>query len=198
MRNAIRLQVLGLAVLTAVAGGCNVGAAPESIKADYAAVKIRHQADELRGRIWVLTRSGVVVFDVNSPSRIHRVPLPGWMWVGEPYGCLPGLALGAKGEAVISSDVVSTLWRVDPETFEVSEHALALNADTDRDIGFSALRYSRENNAFFGVSALYGSVWRIDPLLGRAQKVAHATPIARVCSSGETLGRGLPPEYAGR
>jgi hypothetical protein len=198
MSNAIKLRVLGLAVLTAAVSGCNSEAAPESINADHAAVKIRHQADEARGRIWVLTRSGVVIFDATSSRPIRRVPLPGWVWAGEPYGCLPDLALGPKGEAVVSSDVVPTLWRIDPETLEVSEHALALDSDTDKDIGFSELEYSRGQNAYFGVSTLDGSVWRIDPLLGRAQKVAQAAPPARACRSRATRDRGLPPKCAVR
>jgi hypothetical protein len=198
MRNAIKLRVLGFAVLTAAISGCNSEAAPESFKAEYATVKIRHQADEARGRIWVLTRAGVVIFDATSSRPIRRMPLPGWVWAGEPYGCLPGLALGPKGEVVVSSDVVPTLWRVDPETLEVSEHTLALNSDADKDIGFSELWYSREHNAYFGVSAFYGSVWRIDPLLGRAQKVAQSAPSEHVCRSGARRRRELMPGYAVR
>lgn len=198
MSNAIKLRVFGLAVLAAAVSGCNSEAASEPIKADRAAVKIRHQADEARGRIWVITRSGAVLFDATASRPIRRVPLPGWVWAGEPYGCLPDLAVGPKGEVVISSDVVPTLWRIDPETFDVSEHALALDTDRDKDIGFSRLEYSVEQNAYFGVSGAYGSVWRIDPLLGQAQKVAQAAPQARVCRTGGTPSGGLQPGYAVR
>jgi hypothetical protein len=203
MGNATKLRAMFLAGLTAAAtSGCVVDAAPESVKAsvkaDQAVGKIRHQVDEARGRIWVLTRSGVAVIDLASPRPIRRVPLPGWVWAGEPFGCLPDIAIGPKGEALVSSDVVPTLWRVDPDTLEVSEHALALDADTDKDIGFSELQYSAEQNAYFGVATFYGSVWRIDPLLGRAQKVAQAAPQARVCRTGATARRALPPELAYR
>jgi hypothetical protein len=198
MSNAIKVRVLGLAVLTAAVSGCSSEAAPESIKADHSAVRIRHQADEARGRIWVLTRSGVVIFEATSSRPIRRVPLPGWAWAGEPYGCLPGLALGPKGEVMVSSDVVPTLWRVDPETFKVSEHAIALDEDTDKDIGFAKLEYSVEENAYYGVSGSYGSVWRIDPLLGRAQKVAQAASQPNGCRTGGTPGLGLTLGYAVR
>ena len=104
MSNAIKIRVLGLAVLTAAVGGCTSEAAPEPIKADHSAVKIRHQADDARGRIWVLTRSGVVIFDATSSRSIRRITLPGWVWAGEPYGCLPGLALGPKGCLLYTSD----------------------------------------------------------------------------------------------
>lgn len=184
MSNAIRLRVLGLAVLAAAASGCSSEAAPESIDAGQAIVRIRHQVDQARGRVWLLTQSGIIVFDVNAPRSMRRLPLPDWMWAGEPYGCLPDLALGPKGEALVSSDVVPTLWRVDPETLKVSRHPLALDADTDKDIGFSELRYSAEQNAYIAVSSFYGSVWRIDPLLERAQKVAQAASPAPGCRPG--------------
>jgi len=193
MRNAIKLRAFGFAVLTAAVSGCNGEAAPESLEADHAAVKIRHLVDEARGRIWVLTRAGVVILDATSSRPLRRLALPGWIWAGEPYGCLPDLALGPKGEAVVSSDVAPTLWRVDPETYEVSEHALALNSDADKDFGFAELEYSREQNAYFGVSTFYGSVWRIDPLLRRAQKVSQAAPQVHACGSGARSSRGLTP-----
>jgi len=199
MGNASKLRVLCFASFTAAAAcGCVSDAAPESIKADQAVVKIRHQVDEARGRVWILTRSGVVVIDVTAPHPIRRVPLPDWMWAGEPFGCLPDLALGPKGEALVSSDVVPTLWRVGPETLEVSRHALALDADADKDIGFSELQYSAEQNAYIAVSTFDGSVWRIDPLLERAQKVAQAAQPARVCRPSATPRLALPPGHAFR
>ncbi len=199
MSNASKLRVLCFAGFTAAAAsGCISDASPESITADPAVVKMRHQVDEARGRIWVLTRSGAVVFDVAAPHPARRVPLPGWMWLGEPTGCLPDLALGPKGEALISSDVVPTLWRVDPDTLAVTWHALALDADADKDIGFSELRYSAEQDAYVAVSALYGSVWRIDPMLQRAQKVAQPAPLQRVCRHGATPRRVLPTGHAYR
>lgn len=198
MSNAIKLRVLGFAGLAAVASGCISEASPETLSSDRAVVKIRHQVDEARGRIWVLTRSGAVVFDVAAPHPARQVRLPGWVWLGEPSGCLPDIALGPKGEALISSDVVPTLWRVDPDTLKVSRHALALDADADKDVGFSELRYSAEQKAYMAVSTFYGSVWRIDPMLQRAQKVSRAAPLQRVCSPGATPRRVLPVGHAYR
>ena len=78
---------------------------------------------------------------------------------------------GPKGEAVVTSNVVSTLWRIDPQTLAVTEHPLALDADAGRDVGFSSLIYSPRHAAYFAVSGAHGSVWRIDTRLQRAQKV---------------------------
>lgn len=156
---------------------------------------VRYQVDSTRERIWWLTRDGVSVHSASMPERV-AVALPGWLWVGAPYSCLPDLALGPKGEAVITSNVVSTLWRVDPETLAVSVHRLALNADADKDVGFSGLVYSSEHGAFFGVSDVYGSLWNIDAQLKTAEKIALSMPIRNACRVA--LGARLVPQDTGR
>lgn len=187
MSNAIKLRVLSVAILSAALSGCYSEAATESRDHLGSVVRIRHEADQARGRVWLLARSGVVMVELKTPRPIRRVQLPGWIWAGEPFGCPPALAVGPKGEVVVSSDTVPTLWRVDPETFAVTRHDLTLDADTDKDIGFSRLEYSAGENAYVGVSGMHGSVWRIDPLLGRAQKVAQAAPSKADCRSGKAL-----------
>jgi len=120
------------------------------------------------------------------------VPLPGWLYAGEPYGCAPDLALGPKGEALISSDVVPVLWRVDPETLAVTQHTPWLDADADKDIGFTALAFSREQDApdearrkpvsdgisltSSVVSASTSSTWRLTLQRGSEQ---HQRPYVR-------------------
>ena len=74
--------------------------------------------------------------------------------------------------------------RIDPETLAVSTHELVLDADGDKDIGFSALAYSPRHGAFFATSAVYGSLWRIDPLLRRAQKIALSEAVIGACEVG--------------
>ena len=115
-------------------------------------------------RAWQLTRDGVMAGQTS-------VSIPGWIRAEEPYACPPELAIGPKGEAVVTSNVVSTLWRIDPETLAVTEHPLTLDADAGRDVGFSSLVYSPRHAAYFAVSAAHGSLWRIDTQLKRAQKI---------------------------
>jgi hypothetical protein len=115
-------------------------------------------------RAWQLTGDGVM-------AGTTAVPIPGWIRAAEPYACPPELAVGPKGEAVVTSNVVSTLWRIDPQTLAVTEHPLALDADAGRDIGFSSLVYSPRHAAYFAVSAAHGSLWRIDTQLQRARKL---------------------------
>ena len=133
---------------------------------------LKLQVDAVRERIWILTRSGVDIYNFKTQKRTGHVSLPDWHWAGEPFGCSPDLALGPRGEALISSDVVPTIWRVDPATLAASRHELVLDEDADKDIGFSGLAYSAEQGVWFATSCFHGSLWRIDPPLRSAQKMS--------------------------
>jgi hypothetical protein len=61
-------------------------------------------------RSWSLTRDGVALQD--KAQRI-TVKLPGWHWAGVAYGYSPALAVGPQGEAIVTSDVIPVLWRID-------------------------------------------------------------------------------------
>jgi hypothetical protein len=123
-------------------------------------------------RSWSLTQDGVALQD--KAKRI-TVRLPGWHWAGAPYGYSPALAVGPQGEAIVTSDVVPVLWRIDPATLAVSVHPLALESDQGMDVGFNRLVYSREHDAFFGFSGALGSLWLIDRSLARARKLERAS-----------------------
>lgn len=131
-------------------------------------------------RTWHLSPAGVGVLDGTTGKRVAEVALPGWQWAGEPYSCDPAVAVGPGGEALVTSDVVPTLWRIDPVSLAVTTHQPVLDADGDRDVGFTGLVYSRVHGAYFGVT-YHGSLWRVDPLLRRAQKVALDAPLAGAC-----------------
>ena len=196
MRNAIASLSLLAASIIAL-GGCDGGFSTVPAQSTAGAAtepNVRYQVDAAHGRIWWLTREGVFVHDAKTPQR-RFVPIPGWVSVDVAYACPPALALGPKGEALVTSNVLPTVWTIDPETLAVSEHALALDADQDKDVGFSGLVYSSEHAAFFAVSEL-GSMWRIEPDLTRGEKVALSAPIAKACGvavgapqRGERLSR---------
>ena len=177
------LRTLSFIGLMAVTGGCDSNAAqPQAplaaVPADlprFDAPEARSRTDPARHRVWLLTSEGVFLQEAGMP--LKSLQLPDWLWAGAPYGYLPDLALGPKGEVVVTSDVIPTLWRIDPETLAVSAHVLVLDADGDRDVGFSGLAYSFEYGAYFAVSKNHGSLWRIDPLLRRAQKVSLSEPV---------------------
>lgn len=175
-----------LAAFVVSSGGCDIGAAPSqqakdaSVAPEGQAPDVRYQVDHARNRIWVLTKDGVSLYDVSKQERI-AISLPEWVSVGTAYGCLPDLALGPKGETVITSNVVSTLWTIHPETLAITVHPLVLDVDIDKDVGFSGLAYSPEHGAFFAVSHAHGSLWKIDPQFRRAQKIDLSEPIRRAC-----------------
>jgi hypothetical protein len=122
----------------------------------------------------------VFVHEVGRAER-KQVELPGWHWADQSFACVPDLALGPRGEAVITSNVSPTLWRIDPETLAVSVNHLVLDADQDKDIGFSGLVWSVAQNAFFGVSEVHGSLWRIDAALKSASKVTMSAQTRGAC-----------------
>lgn len=127
--------------------------------------------------VWVLSGDGVVLYRDAQPERVV-VPLPSWLSAGAPYGCLPDVALGPRGEVVITGDVVPWLWRIQPDTLAVTVHPLQLDADADKDLGFTRLLYSSRHGAYFASSAMHGSVWRIDSLLTKAEKISAEERVA--------------------
>jgi len=140
----------------------------------------RQRDDPARQRVWILNSRGVFLYH-TATGKLVEVSLPSWQWVDGPYACPPDLALGPHGEAVVTSNVVPTLWRIDPRTLNVSVHEIALDADNNKDVGFSALLYSARHGVYFAVSEVHGSVWRIDPSLRQGRKTALSGPMPETC-----------------
>jgi hypothetical protein len=145
-----------------------------------AADPLRYRAQPERARAWVLDAQGLFLEQAGKPRR--PIGLADWTWAGEPYACAPDIAIGPRGEIVVTSNVVPVLWKIDPDTLAVSVHRLQLDADADKDVGFSGLAYSERDGAWFAVSELHGSLWRIDPILRRAQKIALSEPARGACA----------------
>ncbi len=129
------------------------------------------RADAAGNRLWVLDQDALTVYDNTNGRRLRRVILPDWVLAGPRDSCPPGLALDASGAAFVSSNVLPVLWRVDPQRFQVTQIALELDADADKDVGFTSLSFS-EDGALIAAGATFGSAWRIDVGAGRASKVA--------------------------
>ena len=128
MRNVIA-SVLAIGVVAGLAG-CESSAQPgaQSI--------LNYRVDEARGRSVWLTRQGVQIH--SAAAQPVSVELPGWTYAGAPH-CPPVVALGSAGEILVTSNVIPTLWRIDPATLAVTVHPLTLARDQDKDIGFAAL-----------------------------------------------------------
>jgi len=145
-----------------------------------AAEPFRYRAQPERARAWVIDAGELLLEQAGKPRR--AVTLPDWQWAAQPYACAPDIALGPRGEVIVTSNVLPVLWKIDPETLRVSVHRLEFDSDTDKDVGFSGLVYSERNGAYFAVSGLQGSLWRIDPLLRRAQKVGLSQSLRGACA----------------
>jgi hypothetical protein len=171
------------AIVASIISACDVSTIKENEKP---VATIRLQLDAERNRVWLLTREGVAIYDAGMPDRIRRISIPNWIFVGPPRGCLPDIALGPRGEAVVSSDVVPVLWRIDPETLAVTLHELQVDTGQNRGIGFTVLRYVPARRAYLGIDRLRGTIWRIDGDLKRAHIIALDIPRTRDCSARDS------------
>jgi hypothetical protein len=181
-----RFFLVLLVVLLTVIAGCDSPVQPSELlsAADISRLdpsdNSRQRDDPARNRVWILNSHGLFVYETAS-GKLLEIPLPSWHWVGMPHSCPPDVALGPGGEVVVTSNVVPVMWRIDPKTLTVSVHELALNADYNKDIGFSRLAYSAENGAYFAVSDVHGSVWRIDRALQHGRKIAQIAIAQGAC-----------------
>jgi len=176
------LLVVSLAAIT----GCDRLVQPLQLSSVTSALQpdppgsVRQRDDPARNRVWILNSHGLFVYDTTT-GKLLEIPLPSWQWVGMPHSCAPDVALGPQGEVVVTSNVVPVIWRIDPKTLTVSKHELTLDADNNKDVGFSRMVYSTENNAYFAISDVHGSLWRIDPSLRHGRKIARVDMAQRTC-----------------
>jgi hypothetical protein len=141
-------------------------------------------SDDVRQRVYELTREGVDVREFETRRRIAHVPLPDWVWVGRRYSCPPTITLAPNGDPVVTSNVVPFLWRIDRATLATTMYEPVLDADKGRDFGFVGMRWSAELRGFHAVTTA-GAAWRIDPALASAQKLAAAPVVSlgRSCNA---------------
>jgi len=184
--NGFGVKVLAALAMVASLQGCESGGTLVGMRESDATPIvsgpiIRQRNDPARGRLWVLTNDGVEVHDSLQRRRIAQIEIPGWNWVHEPFACAPDFALGPKGEVVITSNVMATLWRVDPQSLAITRHEIAVEPATGRDFGFTGLTYSSSRGAYYGIAASDGSVWRIDAQLQVAREPVPSASSARAC-----------------
>ena len=71
------------------------------------------RVDTERNRRWVLELDSLTVYDNLNGRRLRHIILPGC--VSPSHRRLPpGLVLDASGAALVSSNVLPVLWRIDP------------------------------------------------------------------------------------
>lgn len=186
---AFRLRVLFLVTLFsslvasyAAAAGNRLPSRSDLIVWGEVSSGFQFQVDEKRSRVWVVKRDAVYVYDVGSKNLIRRISLPGWVIVAPPHNCGPGLALLPSGEVLVTTDTLPIIWKIQPETFAVRRYDLFLDADNDKEVGFSALAYRAEGPQLVGFSGQLGSFWQIDLRSRRAHKLHTALPVYGACA----------------
>jgi hypothetical protein len=139
----------------------------------------RAQADAAHKRFWALGIDGVYVYDAKSRRLISRLVLPDWIVIGALFNCAPDLALHPSGAAVVSSNAATMLWQIDPVRFEVRQNELTLDADLDKEVGFTGLAFA--DGLLFAVDGTHGSLWKIDLAAAKARKVELSSPLQGAC-----------------
>jgi hypothetical protein len=120
---------------------------------------LRVRTDTARGRIWVLALDDVRVYDAANKRLIRKMPLPDWTVAR--YICRPDMALDSSGSAVISSNIDTRLWRIDAESFELTERKITLHGREQWDVGFGALAFAADGT-LLALTTFGGSLWRIN------------------------------------
>lgn len=144
------------------------------------------RADTQGNRRWVLNQDSLSVYDHVSRRRLRRLELPDWMLAGPLHACAPDMVLDSSGAAIVSSNVVPVVWRIDPQRFEITRIALTLNADSDKDIGFTALSFAADGT-LIAAGTTVGSMWRIDLGSATATKLASYPPATGICDPAALL-----------
>jgi hypothetical protein len=172
MRPVFKYAVWGVAFALSLVA-CDAGSAGAQ---DGPFPRVRVQVDAARNRVWLLTAAGLAMYEPAMPGRVVQVTLLGWQISEKPAGCVPDFALGPEGEAVVASDIVPVLLRVDPETLKVTRYELRLDdgKGVERDTGFALLRYLPQGGAYLVVSRRDGSMWRVDRDLRSAHWMGNA------------------------
>jgi hypothetical protein len=142
--------------------------------------------DAARNRLWVLEREGLTLYNNTTGRRLRQMVLPEWVLLGARYSCPPDLALDSSGAVFVSSNVLPVLWRVGPQRFEITRIELALDADADKDVGFTGLSVAGDGT-LLAAGTTFGSLWHLDARTARARKIASYPALPSACDPAALL-----------
>ena len=134
----------------------------------------RVRVDHQRGRYWVLGDDHIQVYSVSPKRLIAKITIPGWNVAGSVG--MPDLVLDHSGAALVSSNVASTLWHIDPDRFAVTRREILLQGRENWSVGFSGLAFTPEGT-LIGVTAFGGTLWKIEVHAGKATQIELSKPL---------------------
>jgi hypothetical protein len=171
----------------AMTGGCGNEERPAShgwVERDTIRIKL----DATRDRIWLLDLDGVRVYDAGRKRVIRRISLPDWMVAG--FVCMPDMALDGGGSAYVSSNIQPKLWKIDAESFRVSELPIRLQGREQWDTGFGALAFAADGT-LLAMTSTGGWLWTVDVIDGRANAIDSNAPFRTACDLTPELMKDL-------
>jgi hypothetical protein len=157
-------------------------------RSDRTVLRVRQDSD--RQRVWVLTLDHVYVYDKSSLELIRPIRLPEW-FVAD-FMCAPDLVLDKSGTAFVSNNVQPIVLQIAGNDFQIKEHRLTLISAKRWDVGFGALAFASDGT-LFGLSALAGSLFRIDLELGTASEIEPARMDTATTAIARDLRAGCSP-----
>jgi len=175
---ALRIFVLLAAAALAACDGNPLDARASPHEDKQQVLRIRE--DPERNRLWLLDHEAVSLYHNRSGKLLQRIVLPGWTAFGRQFGCPPDLALDPSGAVFVTSNVLPVLWRIDPVQLEVTVLDIALDADQDKDVGFTGLAFAADG-IFIAANAIHGTLWQIDLRASSAQKLGSYAPVRGAC-----------------
>jgi hypothetical protein len=146
---------------------------------------LRIKTDTTRNRVWMLGPDGVSIYDATR-SLIRRIILSNWSVAH--FICDPDIVLDSSGSAIISSNLPARIWRIDADSFEVTQHEISLQGKEQWDIGFGALAFAADG-PLIALTSSANSLWKIDLAHASASMIESYHPPLKSC----TLTAQFPP-----
>jgi len=196
---SVRGWATSLLAMTVMAGCGNEGKPTQSSMSDRTGSDIallekhgtgerdalRIKTDTTRNRVWVLGPDDVRVYD-TAKRPIRRIILSNWSVAH--FICDPDMVLDGSGSAIISSNVPARLWRIDADSFEVTQHEISLQGKEQWDIGFGALAFAADGT-LVALTASANSLWQIDLARASASLIELYHPPLKTCTLTAQLPR---------
>jgi hypothetical protein len=145
---------------------------------------LRIRLDAKGKRIWVLASGSLTLYDDDSLLLSRRIPIAALMQHSSEH-CLPDMTLDHIGNVLISSAMQASLMRVDAQSFEVTQHNFQVDADHNKDFGFSALAFAGRDHTLYAASATTGALWKLDLAHNQATKLPLSQPVYGACALRE-------------